>query len=102
MNACSSCYGADAMGNGPVAEIITIKVRSLLDLSRNNDGKFPMRGVIHVIDGRSGVPGHGTEMPIWGASFRGQIANPGPYGGEVEARGRVLSLAPYLESIQSV
>ena len=100
-NACASCHGASAMGDGPMAEFMTLKVPNLRTLSADNDGVFPMLDVIHVIDGRTGVRGHGTEMPIWGAAFRDEIAGEvGRYGGEVAARGRILSLAYYLESIQ--
>lgn len=61
----------------------------------------PFLHIIHVIDGRSGVGPHGTLMPIWGERFKvDEIVESGPYGAEVIVRGRILSLAQYLESIQ--
>jgi hypothetical protein len=46
--------------------------------------------------------GHGDEMPIWGTILKTQAAEEsGIYGGaEALARGRLLSIAYYLESIQ--
>ena len=39
---CNTCHGADAMGTGAMAEFMTIRVPSLRELSKNNDGVFPM------------------------------------------------------------
>lgn len=100
MSACASCHGADADGTGPLAELMTVPVPGLTGLSAAHDGKFPMLEVIHVIDGRSGVRGHGYPMPVWGERFKRDLVNTGPYGAEVLVRGRVLSIAYYLESIQ--
>jgi len=100
MNACASCHGASAAGDGPLAELMTVPVPSLTGLSAANDGKFPMLDVIHSIDGRQGTRGHGYPMPVWGERFAKDIPSPGPYGGEAVIRGRVLSIAYYLESIQ--
>ena len=62
---------------------------------------FPILDVLHVIDGRSGTRGHGGTMPFWGQVFSDQIGeSEGQYGSVLEVRGRILSLAKYLESIQ--
>jgi hypothetical protein len=101
-NACASCHGAAAMGDGTMAEFMSVKVPSLLELTQNNDGVFPMLDVIHIIDGRTGVRGHGSGMPVWGSEFKAEMLDEaGIYGSEIYARGKVLSLAYYLESIQS-
>lgn len=100
MNACASCHGPDGLGDGPMAEFMSVKVPDLTQLSASNEGVFPMLEVIQIIDGRTGVRGHGSEMPVWGDQFRADASAAGPYGGEVIARGRVLSLAYYLQSIQ--
>ena len=98
---CSSCHGADATGNGEVAELLTIDVPDLTLLAQGNDGEFPMLNVIHAIDGRTGLRPHGTMMPIWGMRFKDSTIDiAGEYGAEVLVRGRVLSIAYYLESIQ--
>jgi hypothetical protein len=47
------------------------------------------------------VRAHGdSAMPIWGERFKESAADEGPYGSELEARGRVLALVTYLETIQ--
>lgn len=101
MQACASCHGESGLGQGPIAEFMNIPVPGLTRLSAENDGVFPMLDVIHVIDGRTGVRGHGGPMPIWGELFKAPLLEErGPYGSEVVVRGRILSIAYYLESIQ--
>ena len=101
MNACASCHGANADGAGPLAELLTVSVPALTGLAAANDGVFPMLEVIHSIDGRQGTRGH-YPMPVWGDAFERQADadNAGQYGAEIAVRGRVLSIAYYLESIQ--
>ncbi|MBE0414490.1 cytochrome c [Yoonia sp.] len=100
-DACATCHGAAGMGEGPLAEYMTVDVPNLTQLSVRNDGVFPMLAVIQTIDGRTGIRGHGSEMPVWGRQFKAEtLAGSGIYGSEVYARGKVLSLAYYLESIQ--
>ena len=97
---CATCHGADAKGGGDMADVLTIKATNLTLLAKGNDGEFPMLKVIQSIDGRTGTRAHGGPMPIWGSVFSNQGAALG-YGSETEARGRMLSLALYLESIQA-
>jgi len=98
---CSACHGDTARGDCPVARYLNVETPSLTTLSQQNDGVFPLLHVIQVIDGRSGVGPHGTLMPIWGERFMAnEIGDAGPYGAEVIVRGRILSLAHYLESLQ--
>jgi mono/diheme cytochrome c family protein len=99
---CAVCHGEGGMGDGDMAGMLTVKPPDLTKLSAMNEGEFPMGQVIQVIDGRGGVRAHGAPMPVFGAVFRPGGAGPGlEYGTEVEARGRTLSLALYLESIQA-
>lgn len=101
MQACASCHGASGVGDGPLAELMTVPVPDLTQISANNDGEFPMLEVIQVIDGRTGVRGHGYPMPVWGDRFEAEaVPQAGQYGAELLVRGRVLALATYLESIQ--
>jgi hypothetical protein len=89
------------MGDGEVSRYLNVPVPSLTTLAKRNDGVFPMLNVIHVIDGRSGLGPHGTMMPVWGTRFRAtSVDEAGIYGAEVVVRGRILSIATYLESIQ--
>ncbi|WP_371037956.1 MULTISPECIES: cytochrome c [unclassified Rhodosalinus] len=98
--ACASCHGASGEGDGPLADLMTVEVPSLTGLSAANDGTFPMLDVIQVIDGRTGVRGHGYPMPVWGSRYKAEAMEAGEYAAEIEVRGRVLSLAMYIQSIQ--
>lgn len=98
---CSVCHGDSGKGDGDMANVLTIPSPNLTLLSKANDGVFPMLKVIHIIDGRTGVRAHGGPMPLFGTMFSEQsVAGPDDYGSVLETRGRVLSLALYLESIQ--
>ena len=102
INACASCHGEAAAGDGPLADLMTVPVPALTGLSAANDGKFPMLDVIHTIDGRQGTRGHGYPMPVWGKRFSTDNSSDywSGYGQEANVRGRILSIALYLESIQ--
>lgn len=99
---CATCHGADGKGAGPLAELLTTTPSDLTTLSAENDGAFPMLEVIHVIDGRTGLRAHGGPMPVYGALLDAEMRNPGPYGAVAVTRGRILSLAYYLESLQEI
>jgi mono/diheme cytochrome c family protein len=101
MVACAICHGESAKGDGPFAPILNIQTPNLTTLAQQNDGVFPFLDVLMIVDGRTGVRAHGdSAMPIWGDVFTASAADAGPYGAEVIARGRLLSLVYYLESIQ--
>ena len=98
---CVACHGSNGKGGGEISDIISATVPDLSKLAAGNDGEFPMLKVIHVIDGRTGVRAHGGPMPLYGNIFSATAAAEGRgYGSVVETRGRLLSLALYLESIQ--
>lgn len=97
---CAACHGVDAVGNGPVAENIDKQVPDLTLLAKANGGAFPMLQVIHVIDGRTGLRGHGGEMPVFGNVFRMDFGKYGVEVAEMESLARILSIAYYLESVQ--
>lgn len=99
-SACATCHGATGVGDGPLAEMMTVPVPDLTKLQSANDGVFPMLDVIQFIDGRTGIRGHGYPMPVWGDRFKASLDDVGPYGAEVVVRGRILSLAYYLQSLQ--
>jgi mono/diheme cytochrome c family protein len=99
--ACAACHGAGGKGDGAFAELLTVKVPDITTLSARNEGKFPTLAVMQIIDGRTGVRGHGGPMPIWGDSFRASIGDQaGPYGAEQLVRARVLELVLYIQSLQ--
>lgn len=98
---CSGCHGASGKGGGELSQLLSIQTPALTGLTAANDGKFPMLDVIHIIDGRSGVRAHGGPMPIYGSLYSASSVTAGSdYGSVIEVRGRILSLAMYLEAIQ--
>lgn len=98
---CATCHGEGGVGQGPLTELMTVNVPDLRGLAAANDGEFPMLEVIHIIDGRTGLRAHGGPMPVYGAIFDAEVENAGAYGAVMLTRGRILSLAYYLESIQT-
>lgn len=97
---CATCHGISGKGDGPLTEIMTDKVSDLTQLSANNDGVFPMLEVIHVIDGRTGLRGHGGPMPTYGALFAEEVDST-LFGSVLYTRGKILSLAYFLEELQA-
>ncbi len=96
---CATCHGVKAKGDGPLAELLTLKPADLTQLSKKNDGEFPFWRVYRIIDGREEIMAHGARsMPIWGAHFSSEEGG-GPTT-EERVLGRVLGLVYYLQSIQ--
>lgn len=101
IRACVSCHGASGKGDGPLADLLTVKVSDLTVLSVNNDGTFPLHDVMMFIDGRSRIRAHGGDMPVWGKIFVQDAEDyVGRYEAENSAERRVLSLALYIENLQ--
>ncbi len=97
---CAACHGATGTGNGDLSELMTVKVPDLTGIKAANDGVFPTLKIIHIVDGRSGVRGHGYPMPVWGDHYKSALGDIGDYAAEIEVRGRILSLVYYLDSLQ--
>lgn len=98
---CAACHGEAADGNGPIATMFKTPVPNLTQIAKGNDGVFPVLKVIQIIDGRTGVRGHGNPMPLFGRRFGNEASDQaGTYGAEMIVRARVLDLALYLQSIQ--
>lgn len=101
MKFCANCHGETGAGDGPLAGILTVEVPDVTLLAQANEGEFPFLETLMVIDGRTGVRGHGFNMPPWGDRYeREALDEAGVYGAEMIVRGRLLSLVEYLESIQ--
>ena len=98
--ACAGCHGESAMGDGPLAGLLNISTPNLRELTRDNDGAFPFEAALSTIDGRDGVRAHGSTMPIWGERFQASATSERGESDEMIARGRILSLVYYLQSIQ--
>jgi mono/diheme cytochrome c family protein len=101
-NSCAVCHGEDARGGGPLAKVLTVKPADLTQLSKRNDGVFPIEKVTETIDGRTQIAGHGTRaMPVWGTRYEAEVGRRyGPYGSESAVKTRIYVLVRYLQSIQ--
>lgn len=94
---CGSCHGAEAKGDGPIAEHLMVPPADLTKIAERHDGEFPAERIAAIIDGREKVSGHGSsEMPVWGDAF--QKTEEGLSGEQVQRR--IDLLVEYLESIQ--
>lgn len=99
LRACAACHGKAADGNGEIATMFKDRVPDLTGIAKRNDGIFPLLKVIQTIDGRAVIRAHGNPMPVFGNRYRAE-ADAALLGAEPLARGRVLELALYLQSIQ--
>ena len=103
LNYCAACHGADARGDGTLAEFLTLKIPDLTTLSKFNAGIFPEEKVIEVIDGRADVKVHGMrDMPVWGDWFNAEAISPDTDAEtrELIVNDRIASLVGYIKSIQ--
>ena len=100
MVACAGCHGESAMGMGSFAELLNTTTPSLVNLAGANGGVFPYDAVLATIDGRDDVRAHGSTMPIWGERFSSSAPSRQGETADMVARGRILSLVYYLQSIQ--
>ena len=100
MIACAGCHGESGKGDGPIAALLKIETPDLTRLAERNDGEFPFEYTLFMIDRRNVIPVHGDEMPVWGDRFQASATSQRGESAEMVARGRILSLVYYLESIQ--
>ena len=101
MVACSGCHGESGMGDGPLAGLLNVETPNLTTLAaEKGDGKFPFEWVLWMVDGRKIIRAHGSTMPIWGERYQTSAMSQRGETAEMVARGRMLSLVYYLESIQ--
>ena len=95
---CATCHGANAQGDGPLADQLRVSPADLTRISRRSGGKFPFEKVFRAIDGRQPVTGHGSsDMPVWGDAFL--TAQEGYNRAKV--KDKIRQLVHYLASIQS-
>lgn len=101
MTSCASCHGETGAGDGPISEVLAGGVPDLRTIAAAHDGVFPVLDIFQVIDGRTGIRGHGYPMPIFGDRYKtGATEDFGLFGSEQAVRGRILELVYYLQSIQ--
>jgi len=98
---CAGCHGETAQGDGPLASMLKVAPPDLTQLAARNNGVFPFLNTLMIVDGREGMRAHGSPMPVWGDRFtESALISQDPAVAEIIARGRVLSLVEYIESIQ--
>lgn len=101
MVACAGCHGESGKGNGPLAGLLNIETPDLTTLaSAKGGGEFPFQYTLWMVDGRNIIRAHGSEMPIWGDRFQSSATSQRGETAEMVARGRMLSLVYYIQSIQ--
>jgi mono/diheme cytochrome c family protein len=100
--ACLSCHGIEGRGDGPMAKSLRTAPADLTKISKANNGKFPVRRITEIIDGRAIVAAHGERaMPVWGNRYR-QATQSEERSSEIELRARrqINALVRYLETMQ--
>ena len=99
---CMNCHGVGGRGDGSMSQFLTVKPADLTQITKNNDGLFPIIRLYQVIDGTTLVPTHGERaMPVWGERYLEEDG--GKYeslSGEQAVRLRILELIFYIQSIQ--
>ncbi len=96
---CSACHGTSGRGDGIVAPFLDPRPIDLTTIERNFQGPFPKYLVTMAVDGRDTVRAHGnSDMPVWGEVFAAEFL-PSPTASD-QARGKVMKIVDYIESIQ--
>ena len=99
---CAACHGADALGNGPMAPVLTIFPPDLTGLSARAGGEFPAADVVRWVDGRDTIPAHGGPMPLFGPLLEGESAVlDAPDGSPIFTTSAILAIVEWLESVQA-
>lgn len=94
---CSACHGAEARGDGPIADSLRYRPQDLTTIARRANGTFDRAKVHRMIDGRDPVKGHGgPDMPLWGDAFR----RSGDGYDEKAVSRRIDAIVEYLETLQ--
>ena len=101
---CASCHGMDGKGRGPLVELLRKSPPDLTQLSKANQGVFPMNRLYTTIEGEN-VAAHGSrDMPVWGRDYRVKDAEyfmDAPYDAQGLVRARILSLLEYIHRLQA-
>lgn len=99
VNYCAPCHGLDGRGAGPAASALKSPPTDLSQLSKSNNGIYPAKRMIAVLEFGTDTPAHGSkEMPIWGPIL--QKVNHRGGGGEDTQTLRINNLVKYLETLQ--
>jgi mono/diheme cytochrome c family protein len=96
---CVACHGTTAHGDGPVADIIDVRVPDLTLIASRHGGTFPTDEIYHIVDGQSDMPAHGSRhMPIWGYEFFGGTGDDESEHGQAVTK--VDNIVAYLQTLQ--
>ena len=96
---CGACHGVRGQGDGVVAPLMDPRPIDLTTIKKQFDGPFPRYLVVISVDGRDTVRAHGdSEMPVWGEVFAEDF-HPDS-AAKAKARGVVMKIVDYIESIQ--
>lgn len=99
MRFCASCHGVTGVGDGPVAQGMSVMVPDLTRLRARSGGNLDTAKLRDIIDGRSVVVAHGTRtMPVWGYEF--WVEEGADMDAEASVRIIVDRLIAYLRTIQ--
>lgn len=96
---CGACHGPSGKGDGIAGTFMRPKPTDLTQIAKQNNGHFPFRKVVDVIDGRNTPRAHGDpDMPVWGERFHDDPA--WDVHRRASVRGKILVITEYLETIQ--
>jgi len=105
---CAACHGLSGKGGGHFVQLLKsgTVVPNLTELSKKNNGVFPLARVYNTIDGTENVSAHGTkEMPIWGNRYKieagERIYDDFRSDAEPFVRARLLALTEYVYRLQA-
>lgn len=98
---CAGCHGATAMGDGPLASLMTTPPPDLTELAARDGGEFPLARVVQRIDGTTEVRAHGGPMPVFGLLMDGpSVALMAPDGSDVIVPEGIAHIATWLMEVQ--
>jgi hypothetical protein len=106
MELCADCHGADARGNGPLAENLPKKPPDLTRIEERAHGVFDRKAIYDWIVGLKMTESHGSrEMPIWGdwlmdEAIEGSTSLDAAEAAEKEIERRIMAIVEYLETLQ--
>jgi mono/diheme cytochrome c family protein len=92
---CAPCHGRTGAGDGPVAPVLRTPPTDLRTLSSKR-GFFPKEEILATVtNGGRPITAHGSsDMPIWGAIFRGLDRS------DRRVKIRLQNVVDYVESLQ--
>jgi mono/diheme cytochrome c family protein len=99
---CLGCHGPEGRGDGPRTKALKTAPADLTQITRQNNGTFPLEAVIALIDGRSLDAAHEErDMPVWGKRYR-VSADTTESADWIDRRihAQIAALARYIESLQ--